>query len=83
MAKNFVSLKTHLPKPHPKFDRVEVKNDEGVWSIDYRKDVRRYDLTKDGEIVYSHVSPQALSCVAFDRHGVDFYAPVEEVAVES
>ena len=71
MPKNFISKKTHLPKPHPKFTRVEATTDEAVFSIDYRKDVRRYVLAKDGEMVVSHVSPTALSRIAAKRYDVE------------
>ena len=57
------------------FDRLVGK---GGWTLDYNKDVKRYNLCHQNDLQYSHVDSKACVKIAKKRFDVDMGAEKEE-----
>ena len=60
----------------------EIKFDSIVgpdgWTLDYDKNVSRFNLKKDGALEYSHFNSIACQNVALTRFGIDMSGKKEE-----
>ena len=56
-----------------KFKPLANMNSDDGWTIDYNKDVRRYDLRHEDQLHFSHVSRATCVSVAEKRFKVEMY----------
>lgn len=67
--------KTQVKKQEIKFD--SIVGPDG-WTLDYDKNVKRFNLRKDGNLEYSHFNSVACQNVARTRFGIDMNGKKEE-----
>lgn len=66
--------KTQIKKKEIKFNRIDGPDG---WTLDYNKNVDRFDLRHNGVLEYSHFNSIVCQNIAQNRFGIDMYRKEE------